>query len=118
MRTHRVNYDDIAQRYDEPLRDHDIDPNLIDFLEASPALSEEARILDVGCGTGKQLAANRTRFARMCMVGVVPFIEMVRVARIKMFDGHLGQGDGTALPFASATFHYATNQFSYSHVGE
>lgn len=57
----RVNYDAIADLYDGPIRDHTVDENLARFLAARPSLSP-VRILDMGCGTGKQLAANRPHF--------------------------------------------------------
>lgn len=49
----RVNYDLIAHLYDEPGRDYDTDPNLVKFLKKKADL--RIRILDMGCGTGKQL---------------------------------------------------------------
>lgn len=36
---HRVNYDQIAHLYDEPVRDHDVDPTLLAFLAERPDLS-------------------------------------------------------------------------------
>lgn len=57
---YRVNYDDVAPLYDEPARDHVADPNLISFVNTRSDLPRSTiRILDIGCGTGKQLAANR-----------------------------------------------------------
>jgi hypothetical protein len=65
----RVNYNEIAFLYDEPLRDHGVDPHLLAFFDTHPeVVSAEARILDIGCGTGKQLTANRERFPDMAMV--------------------------------------------------
>jgi ubiquinone/menaquinone biosynthesis C-methylase UbiE len=49
----RVNYDRIAPLYDEPERDHPLDSNLFEFLAANDH-PEPVRVLDVGCGTGKQ----------------------------------------------------------------
>ena len=51
----RLNYDRIAHLYDEPIRDYNVDPNLVDFLAQQP---QSKRILDLGCGTGKQLTAD------------------------------------------------------------
>jgi len=42
-------------------------------------LKPGAKVLDVGCGTGKQLAANRSRFPRTRLLGVDP--EMAAIAR-------------------------------------
>ena len=47
----RVNYNAIAPLYDEPLRDHAVDPHLLAFFDSHPELApSEARILDIGCG--------------------------------------------------------------------
>lgn len=113
----RVNYDTIAHLYDEPLRDHDADPNLIVFEERHPHLEPaDLLVLDLGCGTGKQMAANQKRFPEMSLVGLDLSRGMLHQAqrRCKMIDWI--QGDGAALPFRDSCFHYITNQFSYHHV--
>ena len=113
----RLNYDVIAERYDEPGRDHAVDPHLLAFLEARRDTSPSTvRILDVGCGTGKQLAANRGSFREMTLVGVDRFQGMLRIARRRCKDVAWVQGDGACLPLASRTFDYVTNQFSYPHI--
>ena len=77
----RVDYDAVAPLYDEPERDHDVDPDFVGFLDARGAsVTSTLRILDVGCGTGSQLAANRRRFPDMVMVGVDRFAGMLRIA--------------------------------------
>ncbi len=70
-RPQRVNYDDIAHLYDEPLRDKVVDAHLVGWLEERPARrTSGVRILDTGCGTGKQLAADCQAFSDVLMVGL------------------------------------------------
>ncbi len=113
----RVNYNEIALLYDEPLRDHTVDPHLLAFFDSHPDLApSEARILDIGCGTGKQLAANRERFPDMAMVGVDRFAAMLRLARQRGPQIAWVNGDGAVLPLHPERFDYACNQFSYHHM--
>lgn len=114
---HRVNYDEIAHLYDEPYRHHQVDAHLLAFLASKPTIApSQVRVLDVGCGTGKQLSANRTLFPGMYMVGLDRFRRMLEIARKTCPSVMWIQGDGTELPFASASFDYACNQFSYQHI--
>jgi SAM-dependent methyltransferase len=113
----RVNYDAIAHLYDEPLRDYDTDPNLILFGEEHPHLEPaDLFVLDLGCGTGKQLAANRKCFPGMSLVGLDLFRGMLYQAQQHCKAIAWIQGDGAATPFRDSCFHYITNQFSYHHV--
>ena len=55
----RVNYDTIAHLYDtQPYRAKTIDPELLTLLGQRES-AETLSILDIGCGTGNQLVANR-----------------------------------------------------------
>jgi len=113
----RVNYNEIAPLYDEPLRDHAVDPHLLAFFDSHPELvPAEARILDIGCGTGKQLTANRDRFPDMTMVGVDAFAGMLHIARQRGPQIVWVHGDGAVLPLHADSVHYVCNQFSYHHM--
>ena len=113
----RVDYDDIAHKYDEPSRDHGVDSNLIAFLrERAAGASSGVCLLDVGCGTGKQVRANRIAFPRATIVGTDLSIGMLNVARKRCPAAPWVQGDGAALPFRGNAFHYLSNQFSYPHM--
>jgi SAM-dependent methyltransferase len=117
QRRQRVNYDDIAHLYDEPLRDHDVDAHLIGWLDERPARQASGiRVLDTGCGTGKQLAADRQAFPDVLMVGLDLFHGMLRQARRRCPTVAWVQGDSARLPLKDASFDYITNQFSYHHV--
>jgi hypothetical protein len=56
----RVNYDLIAHLFDQgPYCAKSVDPELAAFM-AHRAASDPPCILDIGCGTGSQLIANRS----------------------------------------------------------
>lgn len=113
----RVNYNKIAHLYDEPLRDHAVDENLMAYLTERPLLNPtNLRLLDMGCGTGKQLSANRAQFPNTAMFGLDLFLGMVKIAQKRNQTAYWINADNTTVPFANNTFHYITNQFSYAHV--
>jgi SAM-dependent methyltransferase len=116
----RTNYDTIAEFYDRnPIRRKDVDTDLLDWLTLPGATSpEDCIIADVGCGTGNQLAANRSRYPAMPMIGIDLSIGMLRKARSKEPSIAWVQGSGDCLPIASGSIDYLTNQFSYHHVAD
>ena len=113
----RLNYDEIAQLYDDPLRDHAVDGHLLTFLADRPERWGSARFLDVGCGTGKQVAANYRQWPEARLVGVDRYRGMLRIAQKRRSAATWIQADGAILPFGANTFQYATSQFSYQHIG-
>jgi len=112
--TQRVNYDLIAHLYDEPGRNYDTDPNLLNFLQQKSI--PLPRILDMGCGTGKQLTADHNNFPELQMVGLDLFHGMLLQAQKRCDEIIWIQGDNTNLPFGNNSFDYITNQFSHHHV--
>ncbi len=114
----RLNYDKIAHLYDEPIRDYPVDPNLMQFLYEQPEKERERWVLDLGCGTGKQLTADFQTLSDIHLVGMDLFSGMLQVAQKRGPAIRWVQGDSANPPFASNRFDYIINQFSYQHVQE
>ncbi|MBX3085199.1 MAG: methyltransferase domain-containing protein [Anaerolineae bacterium] len=111
----RVNYDSIAHLYDEPRRDYAPDQQLTRFLSERSLAPSSVRALDMGCGTGKQVAANHAAYPAMSVFGSDLFAGMLGQAR-RRSDVPLVQGDSSCSPFRAASIDYISNQFSYQHV--
>ena len=112
----RVNYDAIAHLYDtQPYRAKTVDPELMAFL-GQRGSSDSLSILDVGCGTGNQLVANRTmvRFAQL--VGLDRSLGMLRQAQPKAPDIAWVQANGAGLPFQAQSFDVVTCQYALHHI--
>lgn len=114
----RLDYDRIAETYDgQPYRDKTADPDLAEFLADRPELDlKRLAVLDVGCGTGNQLVANRARWPEARLAGLEPYRGMLRQALTKSRDIGWTRGDGADLPFRSSTVDFATSQYSFHHV--
>jgi ubiquinone/menaquinone biosynthesis C-methylase UbiE len=112
----RVNYDLIAHLYDKgPHRAKSVDPELLAFMAQSD-VSDDLSILDIGCGTGNQLVANRTTKPRGLFVGLDRSREMLRQAQPKSQDIAWLQADGAMLPFRSQSFDFVTCQHALHHL--
>jgi ubiquinone/menaquinone biosynthesis C-methylase UbiE len=114
----RVDYDQIAVHYDERLRDHPADPHLRSFLENRHLSEQAVRVLDIGCGTGKQLASNRARYPELPLVGVDRSRGMLAIAQARCAGVPLVQADVTALPFPAGIFDYVSCQFAHAHFDD
>ncbi len=112
----RVNYDTIAHLYDtQPYRTKTVDPDLLAFV-GPRAASDTLSLLDVGCGTGNQLVANRAIVPHARLVGVDRSLEMLRQAHPKASDIAWVQADGAALPFQAQSFDFVTCQYALHHI--
>lgn len=114
----RANYNRLAHLYDsQPYREKPVDPHLLAFLAARPALDPASlAALDMACGTGNQLVANRTRLPRARLAGLDVFGSMLNQARRKTRAVLWVQADAAAPPFPGNSFHYISNQFAFHHV--
>jgi ubiquinone/menaquinone biosynthesis C-methylase UbiE len=112
----RVDYDAIAEGYDtQPYRAKSVDPELAAFI-AARGPSDELALLDIACGTGNQLMANRTIAPHARMVGVDGSLGMLRQARRKSADIGWVQADGAVLPFRPGSFDFVTCQYAFHHL--
>lgn len=113
----RLDYDAIAHLYDtQPHRARAADPELLEFAAARDVA--EPAVLDIGCGTGSQLIADRAALAAARCCGLDRSLGMLRQARPKSADIAWVQGDAAALPFAAASFDFVCSQFAFHHVSD
>jgi ubiquinone/menaquinone biosynthesis C-methylase UbiE len=114
--TSRVNYDAIAHLYDgQPYRGKTIDPELVTFI-AQHAAPDRLTLLDIACGTGNQLVANRPIVPRANLVGLDRSLGMLAQARSKGADISCVQADGAQLPFRAESFDFICCQFGFHHL--
>lgn len=114
----RLDYDRIADRYDaERYRAKEADPDLLALLHQRPDLqADTVAVLDIACGTGSQLVADRQALPGIRLVGLDLFQSMLKQARRKATDIAWVRGDAARLPFADQAFDLVTNQFAFHHV--
>jgi ubiquinone/menaquinone biosynthesis C-methylase UbiE len=111
----RVGYDVIAPLYDsQAYRARTVDPEFLAFIEQH-ASSEALSLLDISCGTGNQLVANRTAAPHAKMVGIDRSLGMLRQAWPKARDINWLQADAAALPFPALSFDFISCQFAFHH---
>jgi ubiquinone/menaquinone biosynthesis C-methylase UbiE len=111
----RADYDTIAHLYDSgPGRVRSVDPELLAFVDQR-ASSEALSLLDIACGTGNQLVANRTAVPDARMVGVDRSSGMLRQACRKSPAVAWVQADAAALPFPAQSFDFISCQFAFHH---
>jgi ubiquinone/menaquinone biosynthesis C-methylase UbiE len=111
-----VNYDALAHLYDtQPYRAKSVDPEILAFVaQCSSAVS--LYILDIACGTGNQLLANRAVLPEVRWVGVDRSLGMLRQARNKAADIVWVQADGAMLSLQAQRFDFITCQYAFHHV--
>ena len=88
------------------------------FLEQVP-IPRDARVLDVGCGTGvlTRLLAGQPSVASVVGVDPAPgLLEKARAAAAGMRNVSFREGDGRSLPFDAASFHVVASDSMLSHV--
>jgi ubiquinone/menaquinone biosynthesis C-methylase UbiE len=119
MRTgSRVNYDAIAHLYDgQPYRRKTVDPELVTFI-ARHVSPDRLSLLDIACGTGSQLVANRPVVPDARLVGLDRSFGMLAQARPKVSDIAWVRADGAKLPFRAEGFDFICCQFGFHHLAD
>src|SRR5271165_2197841 len=112
----RVDYDAIASLYDsQPYRARSVDPQLRAVVAEGPGA---LTVLDVACGTGNQLIANRAAWPSILFVGLDRSLGMLEQARKKAPDIAWIAGDAAALPCDAASFDMVCCQFAFHHIDD
>ena len=100
MSVRRVDYDSVAEAYDQRYRRNEyrgIERAVLEFTAGIP----HGALLEVGCGTGHWLALLLPRIAQV--VGLDRSGEMLRQARSALPDAPLVQGRAESLPLHTAS---------------
>ena len=112
----RVNYDAIAHLYDgQPYRSKSPDPDLSTFIDER-TVADTLSVLDIGCGTGNQLVADRTVVRNGRLVGLDRSLGMLGQAQPKSSDIVWLQADAAMLPFRANCFDFISCQHAFHHV--
>ena len=112
----RVNYDAIAHLYDgQPYRAKSPDPELSAVIGEDTG-TDTLSVLDIGCGTGNQLVADRAILRNARMVGLDRSLGMLRQAQSKASEIAWVQADAAMLPFGAGSFDFITCQHAFHHV--
>src|SRR5271169_3733824 len=105
----RVNYDEIADLYDaQPYRAREAEREFLAFVEQREFADLTA--LDIGCGTGNQLIANRVAAPHAWYAGLDRSFGMLRQARFKAPEIAWVRADGAVLPFPAGSFDFVCSQ--------
>jgi len=116
---HAFRFDQWSGSYDESILNHFIfnaSHNM--FLRAmAPFLMKSARILDVGCGTGRFAFRLQDANSHIKVHGVDLSKEMIEKAKSKLRadEIHFAMGDVEELPYSSNTFDIITCGSSFHH---
>jgi ubiquinone/menaquinone biosynthesis C-methylase UbiE len=116
--TSRVNYDAIAHLYDgQPYRSKMVDAELVGFI-AQKGSPGSLSLLDIACGTGSQLLANRPIVPDARLVGLDWSFAMLDQARSKGSNITWVQAEAGELPFRAESFDIICCQFGFHHFGD
>jgi ubiquinone/menaquinone biosynthesis C-methylase UbiE len=108
------NFNRIAGRYDRHWGQFGCRRADADVLAAAGD-RRPARVLDIGCGTGRLLAAAAARWPEAEMIGIDPAAEMLRVARGKLPRAVLTVAAAEELPCPTGSIDLVLSTTSFGH---
>jgi ubiquinone/menaquinone biosynthesis C-methylase UbiE len=112
----RVDYDTVAHLYDtQPYRTKSVDPELLALVSERRA-ADILSILDIGCGTGNQVVANRPVVPNALLVGLDRSLGMLRQAQRKASEVGWVRANAGMLPFKAESFDFVTCQHAFHHI--
>ncbi|WP_175614501.1 class I SAM-dependent methyltransferase [Piscibacillus halophilus] len=111
-----TDFSKIANQYDDnPFRKQEleVDQDLLNLLKKR----NEAKVLDLSCGTGLYLEKQMSFFKNQPIewFGLDKSKDMLDYAKEKVLDAHLHVGVVEDIPFASETFDYIVNNYAFHH---
>lgn len=112
----KVDYSDIASRYDNnPIRNDIPDDPILKLSAGQPW-----RVLDLGCGTGSYIESQSRsgKHQNIEWHGIDPSAAMLTRARTKVSRAHFHLGKAETLPFEEGFFDYVTSRFSLHHFDD
>lgn len=113
----RTDYEQLAGRYDEDRARWEAPRD--DIIEELLASRSAVRAFDLGCGTGRWLAAQRDLFgdSRVALLGADPSPAMLREARAKGIV-KLICARAEELPLSDAAIDYIATSYAFHHFGD
>jgi ubiquinone/menaquinone biosynthesis C-methylase UbiE len=114
-----AHWDDLASRFDDIFL---ADPAYRETLERMVGLvekGEDARIMDLGCGTGNLIALLLDRFPRARVVGVDPSPGMRERCEQRfgsLPNVEIREGDGLVIPYPDADFDCVLSSLALHHI--
>lgn len=110
----RTDYERLAERYDEDRARWSVPKDAV--VTALAESRELLRVLDLGCGTGRWLDAQRGAFgdANIAWLGIDPSSGMLDEARTKGI-ANLMRGRAENLPLADAAVDYVVTNYAFHH---